>query len=73
MKMFEDMADKIFAEAGVEKEKHPDLWQQVVDVLRMQMAVASATMRLSRRRVDFFEEQKRTLVNDLREMKSAEM
>ena len=72
MKMFEEMADAIFKEAGAKKDEYPDLWQQCVDILSMKMASLSVTHGLSYERVDIFEKQKATLVEDLREIMKGE-
>lgn len=71
MKMFEDMADEIFKQADVSKETNRALYDETVEILGKQMARLSATMGLSRERVEIFNEQKESLVKDLLEMKSA--
>lgn len=67
--MFEDTADKIFAEAGVDKTQTPDLYREIVEILNAKMAQLSASMGLSYDRVRLFNEQKQALVEDLLAMK----
>ena len=67
--MFEEMADKIFAEADFPKDGNEHLWAQCVSILSNTMAAASATMGLSMKRAAHFEEQRRSLVQDLINMK----
>ena len=68
--MFEEMADKIFEEAGVTKdEKTNHIWDQCVVILSSKMASLSG-MGLSMERVDLFNKQKQTLVEDLKKFKS---
>lgn len=68
--MFNDMANEVFEKAGVDPEKHRDLWTECRDILQFKMAAMSATMRLSWERVRVFELQKKTLIDDLVEMKA---
>lgn len=65
MKMFQEIADKIFEEADVSKEGNMSVWTEVCEILSAKMATLSATEGLSMKRVEVFEKQKQTLVEDL--------
>ncbi len=69
--MFEDVADKIFKEAGVSKEDNPDAYQEAISILNRKMAILSVTMGLSKKAVPLFNEQKQALVDDLVEGKQS--
>lgn len=68
--MFDKMADEIFAEAGVDKALNPAAWDEARNILSATMARLSVSMGLSAERVEVFELQKRTLVEDLVEGKA---
>lgn len=67
---FQDAATKIFVEAGVDPVTHADLFSQTQEILAMSMARMSVGMGLSYKRVELYEEQKRSLVQDLLNMKA---
>lgn len=70
MDLFIKAANDIFIEAGVEKKEAPELYIEIVDILSEKMAILSATMGMSFKRVDAFNEQRVSLINDLKELKS---
>ena len=67
MQMFNDIADEIFKKADVPKEGNEEVYDEMVEILSRQMAMASVTMGLSYKRGEFWEEQKQALVDDLLE------
>ncbi len=67
--MFSNMADEIFTKAGINKAGNEQWHDQCRDILSTKMAMLSATMGLSKKRVTIFEEQKQALVDDLIAMK----
>lgn len=70
VKMFEKMADEIFAAAGVTKdEKSAHIWDQCVVILSSKMASLSP-MGLTMERVELFNKQKTTLIEDLKKGKA---
>lgn len=68
--MLENIADEIFREAGVDKAQYPDLFQQCVEILNNKMAMLSAMMGMSGKRVELFEAQRKSLIQDLVDMKN---
>jgi hypothetical protein len=71
--MFENMTAEIFKEAGVTKEQYPWAWDQCKEILSAQMAKCSVLYGLSQRRVEVFEKQKQTLIEDLIKLKKKDM
>jgi hypothetical protein len=69
MKLFDDIVEKIFKEAGVDPVKNLELFEECVVILHRKMATLSVTHGLSYERVRLFDEQKQTLVDDLKIMK----
>jgi hypothetical protein len=69
MKLFEDTVVKIFKKAGVDPTKNLELFDECVAILHQKMAMLSVTHGLSYERVRLFDEQKQTLVDDLKKMK----
>ena len=70
MRMFEEMADEIFAAAGVTKdEKSAHIWKQCVVILSSKMSSLSS-MGLTMERVELFNKQKASLVEDLKKGKA---
>ena len=67
--MFDDMTDKIFLEAKVDKVKNMNLYEECSQILSSQMARLSVLEGMSERRMTIFNEQKKALVQDLIEMK----
>jgi hypothetical protein len=70
MPMFEEMADEIFEQASVNKDACTELWTQTVSILSGKMAMLSSTMGLSIERVNAFNKQKESLVQDLINLKA---
>jgi hypothetical protein len=67
--MFDEITNEIFVKAGVDKTKYPELWDEAKQILANCMASLSVTHGLSMERVQIFEKQKQTLVDDLVRMK----
>ena len=67
--MFDDMTDKIFLEAKVDKVKNMNLYEECSQILSAQMARLSVLEGMSMQRMTIFDEQKKALVQDLIEMK----
>jgi len=73
IKRYEEMADKIFEQAGVTKEEFPKEWRDCVVILRAKTAMGYVKMGLTHEAVDIFEKQKQTLVEDLKDIKKQRM
>lgn len=69
MKLFEDTVVKIFKKADVDPTKNLRLFDECVAILHQKMAMLSVSHGLSYERVRLFNEQKQTLVDDLKRMK----
>lgn len=69
--MFDKMADEIFIKAKVDKVKNDWAYQQCVTILSNQMAVHSALMGLSYKRVKSYNKVKASLLKDLNKLKKA--
>lgn len=66
---FTSDAEEIFKKANVTKEQAPEMYDDVITILSGKMATLSATMGLSYARLDAYDEQKSSLINDLVKMK----
>ena len=67
--MFDAMTDELFAKADVAKAGNEWLWEQCRDILSATMARVS-TLGMSLARVEIFEEQKKSLLDDLAHYKN---
>ena len=68
--MFEDVVEEIFKEAGMSKKGNEELWKECSDILDDRMQFASAMYGLSKKRIELWELQKKTLVKELKEIKA---
>ncbi len=71
MEMFQKDVEEIFQKAGVAMEDHPILVKQAKNILSEKMAILSATLGLTWTRVDLYNEQKESLVQDLISMRES--
>ena len=67
--LFEEIAEKIFKVAGVDSVKNSVVFNECVIILSQKMAALSVTHGLSYERVRLFNEQKKTLIDDLKRMR----
>ncbi len=68
--MFDEATSNVFEKAGIKREDAPELFEEVKNILSQTMARLSATMGMSYKRGEVYEEQKQTLVDDLIKLKS---
>lgn len=71
MKMFTDIATKIFQKAGVNPDLNPELFAQCQSILSSRMASLSSSLGLDITRKELFDNQKQSLVDDLIALKDA--
>lgn len=69
--MFEADAKEVFEKAGVEPKNAPEFFEDVKNILSEKMATLSITMGMSMKRVEAYDAQKESLVEDLNKLKNS--
>lgn len=68
---FDPDVNEIFEKVGLTKAEAPEFYEEIKTELRFLMASLSSTLGLSYSRVEKYEKQKQSFINDLKKLKLA--